>query len=206
MWRKIYLASAMRRRFEAAHACRYELVVRTRPDYVMLEEVDLRHFRGGAAAAPRLVDVATLNSQQPSLGLHTAHTFCGGFQRPHKTTEWCEWRAENWPEKACFADDQFAVGDGEAMEAYARLFPDFDRWAWWYPLNRRDGFRHLSERLLLTHLDWRQRASLLQARAGSQLPDVNDEAFRWDSKMPNGSAAHIHHRLDRSQDHRLRGH
>ena len=90
------------------------------------------------------------------------------------------------------------------MEVYARLFPDFDRWAWWYPLNRKDGFRHLSERLLVAYLDWRQRASLLQLskRDSNEINDV----FRWDSKLPNGSAAHLYHRLDRSLDHRLRGH
>jgi hypothetical protein len=210
MWRKIYLASSLRRRFEETHGCRYELVVRTRPDYVLLQELDLRRFRGmtRAQGATTLADVAALNPQAMSDGggfrHHTAHTFCGGFMRPHKDTEWCEWRAKNWPDKACFADDQFALGDGEAMEAYARLFPDFDRWAWWYPLNRKDGFRHLSERLLLTHLDWRQRASTRHASLHES--NADNEAFRWDSKMPNGSAAHLYFRLDRSQDQRLRGH
>lgn len=200
MWRKIYLASALRRRFESEHSCSYKFVVRTRPDYVMLQELDLRRF---LELDTQTISGMVADSGDPLL-VHTAHTFCGGFQRPHKTTDWCQWRVENWPAKACFADDQFALGDGKAMEVYARLFPDFDRWAWWYPLNRKDGFRHLSERLLVAYLDWRQRASLLQLskRDSNEINDV----FRWDSKLPNGSAAHLYHRLDRSLDHRLRGH
>lgn len=152
MWRKIHLASNMRQRAERHADCTYDYVVRSRPDVTPKRPLDLRRF-------PRTADATTV------------HALCAGMGR-----RYCKARAKEWPETACWADDQFAIGQYSAMTAYARLFPDFGRFIWWYPLHRADAWRHVSERILGTHLDWRMRGSRLHAR----------QPFRWHVSQPDG--------------------
>lgn len=158
MWRKVYLASELRRARERAGDCRYQVVVRTRADARPSRVLDLRRFVEPTRAAPS-----------------TAHALCAGMGR-----RYCKQRAHAWPRTACWADDQFAVGGALAMDAYARFFPDFHRFAWWYPLARADGWRHVSERLLGVHFDWRRRAA--QASEGAREP------FDWHVQQPDGRA------------------
>lgn len=156
MWRKIFLAGELRAAHERRSGCKYAVVVRTRADAKPAKQLDLRRFIEPARAAP-----------------HRAHALCPMRRRYRKR------RALSWPASACWADDQFGLGGRLAMGAYARFFPEFHRFVWWYPLRRADGWMHVSERLLGVHFDWRARAAALPG-AGAREP------FSWDVKQPDG--------------------
>lgn len=156
MWRKVFLASEMRARHEREGGCRYDLVMRSRPDARPTRPLDLRRFAASAGRPQR-----------------TAHALCAGMGR-----RYCKQRAAVWPATACWADDQVALGDRDAMTAYARFFPEFSTFAWWYPLARADSWRHVSERLLGAHFDWRARSA--RALAGAREP------FAWHVRQPDG--------------------
>ncbi|KAG8470973.1 hypothetical protein KFE25_009394 [Diacronema lutheri] len=155
MWRKVFLASELRAAHERARACAYDVVVRTRADAKPARALDLRRFVKPVRAAPS-----------------TAHALCPMRRRYRKR------RAQTWPATACWADDQVGLGGRSAMRAYARLFPEFHRFVWWYPLARADAWMHVSERLLGVHFDWRARA------AGA--PAGRREPFSWEVKQPDG--------------------
>jgi len=157
MWRTIFLASTLRRQHERVRGCKYAAVVRTRSDAKPTRPLDLRRFVEPLRATPNM-----------------AHALCAGMGR-----RYCKQRARVWPQTACWADDQFALGASDAMHAYAQLFLDFPRFVWWYPFARADGWRHVSERLLGVHFDWRRRAAAAPT-AGPREP------FDWHVRQPDG--------------------
>ena len=165
MWRKVHLASALRRTEQRAcgRGHRYELVLRERPDGVPAAALDLDALaRGHAAPDPRARSSSTpvtalflpcqVALPPPNPAAHRMRT-----QLQAAT---CRWRRGIQPLAACLADDQLAVGRPEAIEVLAALYVSFSSFAWWYPLERADASRNFAERLLMTYLDWRRRSAL----------------------------------------------
>ena len=107
----------------------------------------------------------------------------------HAPAKTCAARALRWPAGACWLDDQVAVGLAAPMTAFERLYPNFWRFAWWFPLEIDRAMDNFPERILLAHVDW-----LARAAPGS---------FAWDARAPADGPPLVVRDIDHTHRHHL---